>query len=118
MLLIIDTADDMDTPSLFYVDPLDGKIPPDLNNALSKQYPESLITSLEERIQYESIHCGTWCAHIAQCYIEHCRTSANKFGFTLRSEMISINSGDLEKQNRNTAFIVGQRLMFMNIIEY
>ncbi len=45
---------------LWYFDPLRNAMPLPLRNLL-KLYPKAVLKLVDERVQYDGVHCGVWC---------------------------------------------------------
>jgi len=113
-LLIIDCRHN-DLTTILFVDPLGKAAPPALKSAISTRYPTALFKELVDRIQYDSTHCGAWCAVIAKEYILLCYSHGTPSKFRIVNPSIAANTNDTPKQLSNLAFIRRERLQFQSL---
>ena len=91
-----------------------------LEDGFTARYVDAVFIQLSDRIQYDSCHCGVWCAVIAECFIDYIRFSyrdyVNPALFVLSHPEFIANAECVVDREKNTSFIVRRRQIFSALV--
>ena len=79
ILIIIDTRI-FKSIVITYCDPLSGYPNKRIIKDFKAKYTFCKFKVLNERVQYDGVHCGAWCIYIASQYIEKCKKTFSPSG--------------------------------------